>query len=165
VLDIGCGTGALLETIARRSPGLRLAGIDLSPAQLAEARRRLPGITLIEADANRPPFIAGAFDVICSLNVLHHLTDPGVHLRTLASLCRPGASVFVVTFARTRTTATRIASRWLLWQRPGWRQVLSTASLRDMINAEPGLEIANHTEFAAGRFWYLQAWQLTVTTE
>lgn len=163
VLDIGCGTGAWLETLARQSPGYRLAGLDLSPAQLTEARRRLPAVTLIEADAQQPPFIAGAFDAVCSLNVMHHLADPRLHLRTLAALGRPGASVFLVTFARTRTLATRLASRWLLWRNPAWRKVLSTAGLRDMIAREPGLSPAAHAELRGGRFWYLQGWQLTVT--
>ncbi len=163
VLDIACGTGAWLQSLAAHSPGLRLVGLDLSPAQLAQARRRLPDATLIEADADLPPFVADAFDVICSLNVLHHLTDPRAHLRMLVTLARPGASVFVVTFSRDRTPATRVASRWLLRRQPTWRQVLSIAALRDMISAEPGLEVTDEAEFPAGRFWYLQAWQLNVT--
>src|SRR5256885_2123977 len=42
VLDVGCGTGALLERIAHEYPDARLAGVDPVPEMLALARRKLP---------------------------------------------------------------------------------------------------------------------------
>lgn len=54
-LEIGCGTGRLLEPLARR--GIEVVGVDSSPAMLARARQRLQASNLltqaelIEADA------------------------------------------------------------------------------------------------------------------
>src|SRR5690606_9774345 len=84
VLDLGCGTGAFLAALAAREPALSLVGLDLTPALLAEARRRAPTAWLIEADAEAPPFTDDAFDVVCSLNVLHHLRSLERHVAVLA---------------------------------------------------------------------------------
>ncbi len=41
VLEIGCGTGLILETLAKRQPSLALTGVDLTQAMLAIAQQRL----------------------------------------------------------------------------------------------------------------------------
>src|SRR5262252_7862054 len=49
LLDVGCGTGALLERLSRIHPPSLLAGVDPSPEMLAVARTKLPeGIELLE---------------------------------------------------------------------------------------------------------------------
>ncbi len=41
LVEIGCGYGRYLKCIAERFPGTRLAGIDISPTQISEARKYL----------------------------------------------------------------------------------------------------------------------------
>ena len=41
LLDVGCGTGALLYALSRSCPAMRLAGIDPSPEMLSVARQKL----------------------------------------------------------------------------------------------------------------------------
>jgi ubiquinone/menaquinone biosynthesis C-methylase UbiE len=77
VLELACGTGRVLEPLAR--PGRRLTGIDTSPAMLAAARRRLENavgeITLREAAMTDLPLESGKFGmVIVALNGLLHAT-------------------------------------------------------------------------------------------
>jgi len=49
VLDVGCGTGVLLESLARASPQAQLTGVDLSGDMLKIARRRLgSGLDIIQ---------------------------------------------------------------------------------------------------------------------
>lgn len=43
VLDVGCGTGALLKALSLAAPRARLAGVDLSGDMLTLARHRLGG--------------------------------------------------------------------------------------------------------------------------
>ena len=46
VLDAGCGAGRMLAHLAALSPSLRLEGVDLSPAMVAEARTTHPGLKI-----------------------------------------------------------------------------------------------------------------------
>ena len=45
LLDVGCGTGSLLDRLARQHPATQLTGIDPVPEMLAVARRRLPPVS------------------------------------------------------------------------------------------------------------------------
>lgn len=74
VLDVGCGPGALSAAAAAR--GADVTGVDLAAGMLAEARRRHPGITFLEGDADDLPFPDGAFDVALGAFIVNHLPHP-----------------------------------------------------------------------------------------
>ena len=99
VLDVGCGTGALLAALAARVPGVALAGADPSEGMLAVARAKLaafPRRTLVRAEAAALPFPDGAFDRVVSTSVLHYLSDPARALREARRLLAPEGRVVVV---------------------------------------------------------------------
>jgi ubiquinone/menaquinone biosynthesis C-methylase UbiE len=89
VLECGCGTGLLLERMARFARSAR--GIDLSPGMLARARER--GLDVREGTVTELPFDAASFDVTCSFKVLAHVHDIGGALREMARVTRPGGVV------------------------------------------------------------------------
>jgi SAM-dependent methyltransferase len=92
VLDAGCGTGEMLGWLAAAiAPGGLAVGIDLSTAHLREARTALPpNSLLLQADLLRVPLRTATFDLIWSVNTIHHLRDPFAAARSLATLLRPG---------------------------------------------------------------------------
>jgi ubiquinone/menaquinone biosynthesis C-methylase UbiE len=102
LLDIGTGTGRLLELLAPRvQAGL---GIDASRAMLALARARLsrPGLTHCTTrlgDMYRLPLADRGFDVVVLQMVLHHAEDPDAALEEAARVVRPGGRLVVVDFA------------------------------------------------------------------
>ncbi|CAN5218554.1 trans-aconitate 2-methyltransferase [soil metagenome] len=51
VVDIGCGPGNSTERLAERFPDAEVIGLDSSPDMLAAARKRLPQLRFVEADA------------------------------------------------------------------------------------------------------------------
>src|SRR5437879_501659 len=63
VLEIGCGEGGNLHHLRAQSPGLRLFGVDFSPAKVAFARDAT-GAHTAAADAGRLPFADGSFDAV-----------------------------------------------------------------------------------------------------
>jgi demethylmenaquinone methyltransferase/2-methoxy-6-polyprenyl-1,4-benzoquinol methylase len=72
ILDVGCGTGTQLALYRRA--GCRLAGVDLSPAMVAEARKKLGGAAEIRCeDASKTSYDAGTFDLVMIVTVLHEL--------------------------------------------------------------------------------------------
>lgn len=96
VLDVGCGTGVLLERIVDRYPDVRATGADLSPAMLAQARRRLPPrVTLEVADAEALPFPANSFDLVLSLSSFHFWPAPRLALAELGRVLRPGGQLVI----------------------------------------------------------------------
>lgn len=96
VLDVGCGTGALLEALSCAAPHAKLAGVDLSGEMLEVGRRRLgAAIDLRQAYAETLPFGDAAFDVVVSTNVLHFIRHPVPALREIHRVLNPSGRVVV----------------------------------------------------------------------
>ena len=89
VLECGCGTGLILERVAKHAR--RAVGIDLSPGMLALARER--GLDVHEGSITELPFADESFDVTCSFKVLAHVPDIGRALAEMARVTRPGGVI------------------------------------------------------------------------
>jgi ubiquinone/menaquinone biosynthesis C-methylase UbiE len=77
VLDVGCGTGVLLEALSSTTPGTKLAGVDPSEDMLALARERVDGtVVLKQSYAEELPFPDEVFDVVISTNAFHYFRNP-----------------------------------------------------------------------------------------
>ena len=117
LLDIGCGTGGLLEKLSPRiEEGL---GVDASRDMLALARSRLTerGLTHIavrQADMYRLPLPDAAFDAVTLHMVLHYAEDPAAALAEAARVLRPGGRLLILDLAPHDRTdlLTSYAHRW-----------------------------------------------------
>lgn len=89
VLEVGCGTGLVLERIAEFAG--RAEGIDLSPGMLEKARSR--GLNVREGSATALPFDDDSFDVTCSFKVLAHIPQIEKALSEMARVTKPGGVV------------------------------------------------------------------------
>jgi ubiquinone/menaquinone biosynthesis C-methylase UbiE len=89
VLECGCGTGLILERIARFARSA--SAIDLSPGMLERARAR--GLDAREASVTAIPFGPASFDVTCAFKVLAHVPQIGRALAEMARVTRPGGVV------------------------------------------------------------------------
>jgi SAM-dependent methyltransferase/DNA-binding transcriptional ArsR family regulator len=131
LLDIGTGTGRVLELLAPRIA--RGLGIDASKSMLALARSRLAragcGQCAVRlGDMYRLPLSDGGFDLAVLQMVLHYAEDPALVLAEAARVLRPGGRLIVIELARhDRADLTaRLAHRW-----PGFAESEMTALLRD----------------------------------
>jgi ubiquinone/menaquinone biosynthesis C-methylase UbiE len=86
VLEVGCGTGLILERVRRFAKSAK--GIDLSPGMLELARER--GLDVVEGSATKLPFEDASFDVTCSFKVLAHVDDIGKALSEMSRVTRKG---------------------------------------------------------------------------
>lgn len=115
-LDAGCGKGRYTAFTARHMAAL--AAVDNSDAVEA-AVRNLSGqdnVAVIKADLRNLPFESESFDFLCSLGVIHHLSDPEDGFRRLVRLLRPGGVVLIYVYSRAtgrgpRAVGLAIASR------------------------------------------------------
>lgn len=96
LLDVGCGTGALLHALSRSFPAMQLAGMDPSPEMLSVARQKLgTSVDLRVAWAEGIPYPNDLFDVVASCSVFHYLRQPMVALKEMLRVLRPGGSLVI----------------------------------------------------------------------
>jgi len=92
LLDIGAGTGRLLERLGQGRPGLALFGLDRSAGMLRAARRARPHLNLIRGAAEALPFPDESFDVVTTTLSFHHWSDQREALREVRRILRPGGT-------------------------------------------------------------------------
>ncbi|WP_207480290.1 methyltransferase domain-containing protein [Arenibaculum pallidiluteum] len=122
VLDLGCGGGALARSLAERWPAAAVAGIDASPAMLAQAAAVPSRVRWIQADLNgwspeAPP------DLVVSNAALHWLPDHGTLFPRMMGWLPPGG-VLAVQMPRNFAAPSHQAVRTVA-EDPRWRDRLA----------------------------------------
>ncbi len=85
LLDVGCGTGRAFEPMLRR--GWEIVGCDLTPAMLAEARRKFGDAVPLEVADIRELPVFGKFELVLALNdVVNYLLEDGDLERALTGM-------------------------------------------------------------------------------
>jgi ubiquinone/menaquinone biosynthesis C-methylase UbiE len=92
-LDVGCGSGALVSTLAAMLGADNVAGIDPSETFAEAARARVAGARILVGSAESLPFADDEFDATLSQLVVNFLDDPDQGLREMARVTRPGGVV------------------------------------------------------------------------
>src|SRR5262245_29878949 len=87
VLDIGCGTGNVLQVLERTCPAARVVDMDLFAEGLRYARQRV-SCALVQGDIHKPPF-GEKFNIIGLFDVLEHIPDDGQMLQELHDMLAP----------------------------------------------------------------------------
>lgn len=93
VLEVGCGTGAVLAEVPGAADRF---GLDLEPAHLTEARTHAPGTSLLYADAHALPFPDGVFDITFCHFLLLWVRDPLQALSEMKRVTRRGGFVLAL---------------------------------------------------------------------
>ena len=103
LLDIGCGGGLLCEPMARL--GAEVVGADPSETNIEVARLHAAQSGLdIDYRAVAAEDLAAAgesFDIVLNMEVVEHVADVDLFVRSCASMVRPGGLMFVATINRT----------------------------------------------------------------
>lgn len=148
-IDVGCGAGLLAEPLARM--GASVTGVDAAPENIAAAKAHAEGQGLaIRYHAGElaalPP---GTFDLVTSMEVVEHVTDPAAFIAELAERLAPGGLMILSTPNRT------MLSKLLLVEaaeRVGavprgthdWDQFLKPEELTELLEGA-GLEVTDRT--------------------
>lgn len=128
ILDVGCGTGALLRELLVRVPyGESFVGVDPAAAMLAVARRTCdPRIGLVRATADALPFDDASFDLVVTTTSFDHWPDQRAGVTELARVLQPHGRLVLVD----------LAARWL----PQRDRARSPRAVRALLEAA-GLEL------------------------
>jgi SAM-dependent methyltransferase len=94
-LDVGCGTGALSQTILEVAAPSLVTGIDPSEGYVALARRQVMDarVSFAVGDAQALPVETATYDVVVAGLVLNFVPDPGRAVAEMARVARPGSVV------------------------------------------------------------------------
>jgi len=103
LLDVGCGGGILSESMAQR--GAIVTGIDMgeAPLAVAEIHRLESGVDVRYQHATAEQLAAqepGQYDIVCCLEMLEHVPDPGAVVQACATLVKPGGHLYFSTINR-----------------------------------------------------------------
>lgn len=92
VLEIGCGDGIFLDACASR--GIVVTGLELSPAAASAARGRGHEVMVGTVEELAGGY-AEVFDAVCAFQVLEHLAEPGLFLRQVMQMLKPGGHLIL----------------------------------------------------------------------
>lgn len=93
-LEIGCGTGFVLQAIAERFPSLTITGTELFPEGLEFAAKRVPRANLLTLDA-RELGDQHKYDAIGAFDVIEHIYEDELVLRNLFDALNPNGWLFI----------------------------------------------------------------------
>ncbi len=137
LLDIGCGGGLLCEPMARL--GAAVTGIDAAGRNIATARLHAEGqglaIDYRETTAEALAAEGRQFDIVLALEIIEHVADIDLFLRSCGQLTKPGGLVFLSTLNRTaKAWALAIAGaeyllRWLPRGTHDWKKFLKPSEV------------------------------------
>jgi len=172
VLDVGCGGGLMCEPMARL--GGAVTGIDASARNVAVAGLHARGqglaIDYRSGEAESMAAAGAQFDIVLALEIVEHVADVDLFLRSVGQVVRPGGIVFVSTLNRTaKAWALAVAGaeyvlRWLPRGTHDWRRFLKPSELSRGLRAG-GIEVRGLTGIVyhpLSRRWSLNADDLDV---
>ncbi len=107
VLDLGCGTGALLEYMPA---GVEYVGVDIDERYIAAARKHYGDRATFACTDGTDYLPEGGFDIALAYGVIHHLDD--AHAQALLDVA--AAAPRFVAAEPCRTAAARKLERWIM---------------------------------------------------
>ena len=91
VLEVGCGTGAILSELTELQ---ELHGLDIDPAALAQCQIHIPAAHLVRGDGLQLPFPENTFDIVYCHFFLLWVHDPLQALLEMKRVTKAGAAIF-----------------------------------------------------------------------
>jgi ubiquinone/menaquinone biosynthesis C-methylase UbiE len=133
-VDVGAGTGFMSEGLL--AAGARVVAVDDSEEMLSQARAKLgvnKGIEFRLGSAEKIPVPDGTADFVFANMVLHHVEHPGVAVKEMARILKPGGRVVVTDLDRHDAVflKTEHHDRWMGFDRAAVREFISAAGLEE----------------------------------
>ena len=155
-LEVGCGTGYVLQGVANAFPGAGICGTEAQTEGLQFAASRVPRAAFLQMDARRMPFDR-EFDVIGAFDVIEHIGEDETVLAQMHRALRPGGHLLLT-----------VPQHPFLWSEYDVRahhvRRYTGGELRQKL-ARAGLEIVKMTSFVSILLPLMMMSRLTRRTE
>ncbi len=97
ILDVGCGTGILLQQLRQLGKGLNLHGMDIAPEMVKVARAKFgKSVELRQGSANSLPYDDNTFDYVTCATSFHHYPNPDNSLREMFRVLKLGGKLVIL---------------------------------------------------------------------
>ncbi|MBB4053515.1 2-polyprenyl-6-hydroxyphenyl methylase/3-demethylubiquinone-9 3-methyltransferase [Devosia subaequoris] len=152
ILDVGCGGGLLCEPLTRL--GATVTGVDAAERNIAIAKihAEQSGLEIdYRATTSEALVAAGkSFDVVLNMEVVEHVDNVPLYMKSCADLVAPGGLMFTATLNRTaRSWALAIIGaeyvlRWLPRGTHDWKKFLTPEEVNAQLRRN-GLKVIDQT--------------------
>jgi SAM-dependent methyltransferase len=161
LLDVGCGTGALLRQISTRWPAVQLYGIDPSGGMLRQAHQTLRDrARLIQGEVTALPFAGHSFSVVVSTSTLRYWPDAGAGMREIARVLEPEGQLLLLDWCGDAFRH-RLLGRWLALTGRVGGHIHRREELKGLLSASG---FSAHVEcIKAGWYWRLMLARATLS--
>lgn len=133
-LDVGCGTGELIDIILKQEPGKRFTGIDISDEMIRIADEKLDGAaSFIVGDSEDLPFDDCSFDVVICNHSFHHYPAPEKVLVEIRRVLK-GGGLFIMGENYLPDSELKAMNRKLRFSKSGDFRMYSGSELLWMMN-------------------------------
>ena len=96
LLDVGCGTGPMIELLLKEFPDKNYTGIDLTPRMIETAQtKKLAHTKFLVGDSEHLPFPENTFDVVICTNSFHHYPNPQAFINEAARVLKTGGRLIL----------------------------------------------------------------------
>lgn len=96
LLDVGCGTGPIIELLLKEFPDKNYTGVDLTPRMIEVAQKKeLANSSFFVGDSEDLPFTDGIFDVVVCTNSFHHYPNPQAFLNETSRVLKDGGRLIL----------------------------------------------------------------------
>lgn len=154
VLDVACGTGALLHTMQSTWPKTKLTGIDLSKEMLAQAKSRLSDrVDLRNAPVHQLPFRDEHFDMVVNTNSFHFFPACDEALLEMKRVIRPGGKLVITDWCDDFVSC-RAMGHWLRLTGKSHHTIFKSMQLHSLIE-QAGLRIVSLDIYKINWLWGL----------
>ena len=101
VLDIGCGSGHAINTMAARFPTSKFVGYDISEEAINKARsdgREIgnKNVSFEVNDVSNPQTMKKNFDLVVAFDAIHDQRDPASVLKNITQVINPDGGIFLM---------------------------------------------------------------------
>jgi len=156
LLDVGCGTGALLARVPDVRSGVRLSGIDATPAMVERARKRLPKDVFLAAGwAEALPFADGRFDTVVSSSMFHYIRQPALAVSEMLRVLRPEGRLLIVDWCDDYLMC-KLCDLYLRWFDPAHYCTYGVRELQALLDVSQ-VRAVRVERFRISMFWGLMS--------
>ncbi len=99
LLDVGCGSGILIQKLLSLNRDIKLFGLDITPKMVEVAKKKFTNnsnIKIIQGSAIKMPYEDNSFNFVTCASSFHHHPDPLLSVKEMIRVLKPGGKLLIL---------------------------------------------------------------------